>query len=611
MYTGNGNLEALKTRIQGDVKQFLEKYIVEFTNYKWFMVLGEGQERRAWAVREAASLSQGHPDLLVSAQFREKGGKAWVARWWTDLRKKMASAEELEVRPERFRVVWITRDTFVDPAFAAGRRAAAKMNTILEIEAPEVRHDLKRVVTSWFRLRRTFPPGAISTAMMENELCRVAQLRSVYARCRGDERVRKYRKTARTDPAKIFRELEETTSYGTVPPATNELWLAMHIYAERRHSRFHRAVLDLDKTLSLVRLAGRHGRGPAVRDQAMFVDFHLRLIPAGMYDPELRENVAALVRDRSIPNRRAAQILARLVPQSSETLSGFAAVLHDLREVMPLLSRLPVGVYVDDLLNALKTRSLHEPARLLGVIAATNPEVRERILAGHPRSLRAAADSMVACESAELIEIVESAAAQWGVEALGRLATNALSLGAVKELVHLLGEMKGRIPVQTLPARAVEAITAGSTMVTVEFTNMTCPAGWLAMALPTICVPFACHDHLDHYKCDGGYLCVYENERLVMGGYLVVAGDVVLLNNLQGRLGAAKRRVEDRRRLARAIGKVLSALERPVLMRKLNFNALSLPEELDLPERERELDLPDIRLDNPSCGNFYVYEASA
>lgn len=610
MYTGNGNLEALKTRIRGDAEQFLDKYIVETANYKWFTVLGEGQKRREWAAREAASLSRGHLDLLVRAKFFEKDEKAWVARWWTDLRKKMASAEELEARPERYGVVWITRDTFVDPAFAAGRRRSAKMNTILELEAPEVRHDLKRVVTSWFRLRRTFPPEAISTAMMEKELCRVAELRSVYARCRGDERVRKYRKTARKDPAKIFRELEETTLW-KVQPAANELWQAMHIYAERRHSRFHRAVLDLDKTLSLVRLAGRHGRGPAVRKQAMNVDFHLRLVPAGMYDPRLREDVASLVRDRSVPNRRVAQILARLVPQPSESLSGFAAVLHDLREVMPLLSMLPVGVYADDLLNALKTRSLEEPARLLGVIAATNPEVREKVLAGRPRSLRAAADAMVACESAELIEMVESAAARWGVDAPGRLATNAVSLGAARELVRLLGETEGRIPVQTLPAQVVEAVTAGSATVAVEFTNMACPAGWLAMALPTICVPFAGLDHLDHYTCDGGYLCVYENERLVMGGYLVVAGEVVLLNNLQGRLGAAKRRAEDRRRLAQAIGKVLGALRRPVVMRKLNFNALSLPEELDLPERDCELDLPDINLDNPSCGRFFVLEASA
>ncbi|MFV0294574.1 MAG: hypothetical protein ACK5JT_00440, partial [Hyphomicrobiaceae bacterium] len=57
-------------------------------------------------------------------------------------------------------------------------------------------------------------------------------------------------------------------------------------------------------------------------------------------------------------------------------------------------------------------------------------------------------------------------------------------------------------------------------------------------------------------------------------------------------------KTESRREIAHLIAAVLSRLGKPVVLRDLAFNGFSLPEELDLEQRNVNLTLPNIYLDN-------------
>ena len=588
---------AHERRVRSDTVQFLEGYIQHRCHYSWFVILGDRTDRAGWAANQAGLLVHGHLELLGEAWFSHRAEDAQKeARWWHDVRCKIAALRTLAEEPGNHTVSWIAADTFVDPAFARKRMPFVRMNTLLDLDPPPATHSLSRLCAAWFRLQRTHAPSAITPVMMRDELAVVERLRANYAKRRRDDEKRAIRREARTAPSAALTRF--------VHDPGNTAWQALQVFAFRPRSRFHRTVRVRAPDRSLVRAAGRRRRSEAARKVARAADYHLRLVPEDMHGyRSLRTDLIRLVREPGVPDRRLTQFLERLMPRAGETLEEYAAFLHDLPGVLPLLPGLPSSLYAGDLLNALRTRTLHDIGRRLAVLREADPEIREQALEQRPRSLAAAAKAVAAIEHAGFADRIAALVQKhWPDADPGHLARCAAHLGVWRGIEYLLETMVGRVAPQTLPARITWRVSpgdAGSHPLDVTFTNLKVPDGWFAMALPAICVDFAGFHHYAHFGCDGGYICVHQGpERLpVMGGFLVTAGDAVLLNNLQGGLTRGANTARRRQRLANGVRNVLGRVGRPVVMQDLGFNALSLPNELGLPARHMQLELPEIRLD--------------
>lgn len=608
--------KAHETRIRDDVVAFLAVYIRERCHYSWYKVLGEGwPSRREWARNQAELLGHAHLELLGTAWFsdlssdRDQDQKH--SRWWHDLRCKIASWRSIMENPTDHTVTWISDDTFVDPAFARKRMPFARMNTIVGLDLPADEHSLARLCAAWFRLQRFQPPETITNAMIHDELVVVNRLRERYAERRREEEHRAIRRDARTNPTAAL------TAFRLDPQST--AWEALQVFAHRPRSRFFRAVRARSPQRSLLRAAGMRRRSDASRNVARVADYHLRLVPEQRHGYRaLRTDLIRLIRDPGLPDRRLTQFLERLMPQPGEKLDQYTAFLHDLPAVLPLLPGLPATLYAGELLNALQSRSLHEIGRRLAILRAAEPEVRGEVLEQRPRSLAAAAREVARIEEAAFMDRIAALAREhWPAADPGHLVRCATHLGAWEGFAYLLEAMAGCVAAQTLPQRITWRMApdqAGKQELDVTFTNLAVPDGWSAMALPSVCVDFAGFHHLTHFSCDGGYICVHQGpERLpILGGFVVRAGDAVLLNNLQGRLSSGANTAARRRGIANGIRDVLERVGRPVVMRDLGFNALSLPSELGLPARHVDLDLPEVRLDldddGTRSGQFFVLD---
>lgn len=590
---------AAKTRIKEDAAMFLSRFIQSEVSGKWYYATRahKDESREEWAGRIARSLAKYQFALVMKGGYA--GDNKHRFRWWRDVRGKAVSLDSIGDPAVASRIVWICADTFVDPRYAEARHPSIMMNTIFNVNVPNSEHDLSRIVTAWLRLQRTALPETITEAAMLDELADGVQRRRAYAQRREEERYRAVRQQARGDPEAVIALLRSE-----VDP--EKVWKAMHIYAERPRSAFHKAILKTDARQSIGRAVALGKRGEIAHRHAQLVDYHFRLIPPAHMSTygDLRNTLIEVVKDKALPNRKLTKILAMLTPKDRERLDDYSRFLHDLNGVLRNIYGLPPSLYAGELLNALNSRGLADVGRDLSILAQAAPNVRNSVLAEHPKSLRRAASAAVAVEQADLVTSIKDKAMAWRAVNIDRLLDNALHLGVAKEIHGLLSTPKTRVPRQLMPDVLSERIDEVG--VTVEFSNMSVVDGWMAMALPEICVRFAGHEHVQQFECEAGYLCVYDDDALALGGFLVDAGDYILMNNLQGGLGNRLNKSAIRKQIAHAIEKVLTQLGKPVALRNLVFNSFSLVEELKLAARDLKLDLPNIYLDNPAKGDYFI-----
>jgi hypothetical protein len=467
---------------------------------------------------------------------------------------------------------------------------------------------LTKVATAWLRLRRNSDPEAISESQMIEEMAEGLKRRTAFANRRKEEVKQKLRVIAREDPEKMFKNLNSRKS-SAAETGKNSIWSALHVYAGRPRSRFHKTVIKSDPQKSLSRAAALNQRSDRSHDVAKILDYHLRLIPKGYNENslQLREVIINTIKDKALPNRKLAKILETLIPKVSEPLHEYSRFLHDIINVFENMHGLHPTLYVGEVLNSLASREVSDVSKSLRILSNASDEFRSEAIKANPQSLKRAANAVTALQQAELISEIRNKAASWNVANLDRLISNSLKMGTSRTLGHLMSLKKREELDQSLPERIVHHIKDSD--ITIEFTNITVPDGWLAMAVTGICVRFGGSQHLKHFYHPTGYICVYDKSDVVLGGFVLDTGEKILLNNLQGRLGNRINKSDIKKQISLGIESIFMQMGKPVVLRKIYFNSLSLTDELDLKGEDMQLNLPRMYLDNPSAGHYFTFGA--
>lgn len=601
-----------KMRVKAEVAIFLTFFMKNYMSIKWFHAtrkkLNEtGQDmfesHGEWAERIARELSEYHLNILSKSHFSTNETKR--LKWWQDAKARLFSIEKILEPEYADKIVWIAADTFIDVRFANNSPHIAKLNTLSEADSVRAIYNLTKVVTAWLRLRRNSAPEAISEAEMIDEMAEGLKRRIAFANRRKEEGRQKLRVIAREDPEKMFKKLNARSSSSGI--AKDDIWSSLHVYAGRPRSRFHKTVIKSDPQKSLSRAVALNQRNETTHDISKILDYHLRLIPKGYNENslQLREVIINTIKDKSLPNRKLAKILEALVPKVSEPLLEYSKFLHDIISVFENMHGLHPTLYVGEVLNALASREVSDVSKSLRILSIASDEIRSEAIKANPQSLKRAATAVMALQQADLISGIKDKSASWNVANFDRLISNSLKMGTSRTLGHLMSLKKIDELDQCLPERIVHHIKDSD--ITIEFTNITVPDGWMAMAVPGICVRFGGSQHLSHFKHPTGYICVYDKDNVVLGGFVVDTGDKILLNNLQGRLGNRVNKPEIKKIISLGIEDIFMKMDKPVVLRELYFNSLSLTDELNLRGEDMHLDLPKMYLDNPSAGHYYTF----
>lgn len=602
-----------KTRVKAEASIFLTFFMKNHMSIKWFQatrnkVTETGQDmfekHGEWAARIARELSEHHSNILSKSHFSTKDMSK--LKWWRDVKDRLVSIEMVSEPEYADKIVWIAADTFIDVRFAKNVPHVAKLNTLYDADSVRSIYNLTKVATAWLRLRRNSDPEAISEVQMLDEMAEGLKRRIAFANRRKEEVKQKLRVIAREDPEKMFKDLNSKKS-SSADIGKNSIWSSLHVYAGRPRSRFHKTVINSDPLKSLSRAVALNQRSDITHDIAKILDYHLRLIPKGYSENslQLREVIINTIKDKALPNRKLAKILEALVPKVSEPLIEYSKFLHDIISVFENMHGLHPTLYVGEVLNALASREVSDVSKSLRILSNASDEIRADAIKANPQSLKRAATAVTALQQAELISEIKNKAASWNVANLERLISNSLKMGTSRMLGHLMSLKKRDDLHQSLPKRIVHHIEDSD--ITIEFTNITVPDGWLAMAVTGICVRFGGSQHLPHFNHPTGYICVYDKSDIVLGGLVVDTGDKILLNNLQGRLGNRINKSDIKKQISLGIESVFMQMNKPVVLRKLYFNSLSLTDELSLNSSDMQLELPRMRLDNPSVGQYFTF----
>lgn len=611
-----GRYDDYKSLVKKNFTDFISLFLIKNMNLRWYYAtrVDERERKADWRERHANAMFE-NPDVrevLCMSSFR--GAERKSALWWSDVRKKIISMSELMTFPDSYEIVWLNDEVFIDPSFADDGRFFVRKN-VLRCFRPEVeaaypqQYSLARLVTSILRLSRTVPYPEMTKTMITEELTKVNKMRSDYAQRRADEEAEVWARMVRSEPQTFLDKIESIPTHKLSDREKIDIWALMLKYADKTRSSFYRAVMMSDPKKSLSRASSLMKRDEEVRGAAVKLDYILRAIPQSWnFYADIRKDLIGIIKDKRISDNRLAKFLEALYPIKGEELREYVSVLHDCMGVLPHITIFRPSLYMSGLLTSLANRSLNGLNTQIKTLIETPPDLLEKVMNRGPKSLKQATEMIqIALNDFVADEISGGKGPLYDlIQDEERLIKNSILCGRPEVVLRLLREGKVSSAEQTINAPI--KISLDEIGVSVEVSEVHVPDGWLAMAISSVCVSFGGTAHMSQFRHDGGYLCVYDEDRIVLGGYLVDGGDYMLLNNLQGTLSNRHKTPEKKRMIAEGIRNALLSIGKPVVFRDLMFNGFSLAQNLDVPHREISMTLPNIYLDNPDHGEFYVIE---
>lgn len=597
--------------VERSASRFLFNYFLKEMNRRWYAACcGNAGSLVDWSKSEAAVLAANHKPLLLRARYK---GKQVVRRRNWVLVIKQLMALSLAYEPlYRERLIWIHDDIFIDPAnvpiedVPSGYLPLAEVGTLADVPLQTPDLSLKELTSAWCRIRRNHDAQEISEQMILDEIQIVRKLRQGYKERRQEDERKALRKIARTDPEEALKKVKSSCDDEHDDRGKTQLyWEALLIYAPRSQSAFHEYLFSVEQKNSIARAAALVKRSKNVHKQARSLDYQLRLLNNFGHDTLMfRKSLIKFVRKTSLPNSKLEKLLRAMHAQKTECFSSFFRFIHDIHENIIAFDILPPSVYFSDLMNSVRDRNVSNILPLLKTIYEAPFHFRHKATSvpPYPKNLSEAATRILKVTKDDLIKKFNIKLAGWDCINNERLLHNSLKNGVTKIFLWLLE--RNVIRQQSFPRHLCHDVFDGR--VSLEVSNLSVVDGWLAMALPQICIRFGGSEHIGHFHCDAAYLCIYHKDDLIMSGMLVNAGSHILLNNFQGKLPTIMNTEEKKHEMCRGIQEIMNQLDKPVVMRDFYFNAISLAKTLNLPKENLKLDLPQVRLDCSSEGDFYV-----
>lgn len=604
--------------VEQTVALFLEHYFNVEVNRKWGLVIKNASSTNDnWSNlkrQECADLARLQKPLLLRAQYEGKNDelRTRITLVW----RQLASLQPVYEEPYKKRVTWLRDDIFIDTIYLPTTDTInsytytplVELCTLREIEIPSAQFTLKRLITCWCRLRRNHNAEDITEAMLMQELEVVQSLRDKFKNNRIEEQKRNVKRFARSDPAAAINYIKSLPSQNDSLPSNDMevCWEALQAYATRFQNTFHRHLFSIEQTNSIPRAAALMNKGKKTHAQAKALDYHLRLLSACFGHSTLKHRVdfIAFIKKTELSNSKLEKLLTALLPNKKERQSQYIVFVHDIQTALKMLEGLRPTMYFSDLMNAARDRTVNSLTPKLRMIKDTESSILDKVFAApYPKSLREAQTRIQKITHAPLLKKLHQRIQEHPYIDSERMAAVAIRNGVLKPYTALLAEKWDTVK-QSMPCLLKQTVLRDR--INIEISNMTVPDGWLAMSLPEICIQFGGYDHLTHFTCDGGYLCIYFNDELIISGMLADAGDYILLNNLQGHLPTRFNNTRDRQTVCLGIQDVTRKLPKTVVMKDLSFNSLSIPKALGLSSKMLDLDLPNVRLDCENYGQFYL-----
>ncbi|WP_419901117.1 hypothetical protein [Kiloniella sp.] len=500
------------------------------------------------------------------------------------------------------KITWINQECFVDPEFLNYKKSEIPLNTLANITIDDTLR-LDWLFSAWFGLQKTRDISVITADGVLSEYKNVELRRHAYKERRIAEEERPILKLARTKPGIVYDNINIDHDHKS--------WKACQRYTYKTRSVFNSYLAKAFPKNSIARALARKetktlkdktSKGSKAHLHAQALDFQLRLLS----NTSLREEMSTFVK-LDISHNKMAQLLKAMQPFPGDNMESYDCFLHDLnisiKHVLQIFNHVPSKILLNDLLNAITARTLPNVEVNLRKLARTPKEILKELDFEKLTSLKTCTVEVDKKGNQPFIDAFRQEGSSVGILDTERAIENSLQLGVIRDFWGLLRQRK-TIPRQSLPVHTEHFLS--SIDVKIYITNMATPDGWLAMAVPGICVDFAGYDHRDHFGCDAGYLTVYYKSSLVLGGFIINAGSHYLLNNLQGALPNKINDRNNKTEIAKAIVDLLSTLPLPVALKDMGFNSMSLSAAVDMKQQHLKFSLPDISLDNPSEGHFFV-----